>query len=277
MGAIAERATELVRLTPAVRRGGPRAVHRLRVTARRLLAALVVLVPPSAERNAMTAGLEALAKAAGAVRDLDVLDAAVRRRGIAAVDPAGHGMARLRKAVAAERDVALGELAAVLASPGWRAVRRRLVAIPAAAAHAEVTRRLASLLRDFRRAGRRAAKRPKPKRLHRVRLRGKQLRYALEISGAGRGPAGRRLLRRLERLQVVLGKGQDARAQIEWLRRRGPYLGSRASAVGDRIARDLTLDLQRTRRDFAGRWQRIDRGRRWRALRREIRHSTSRR
>lgn len=277
MGAIAELATELARLTPAVRRGAPRAVHRLRVTTRRLLAALAVLAPPSAERSAVTAGLDLLAKAAGAVRDLDVLDAAVRRRGTAAVDPTGRGVARLREASAAEREAALGGLAAVFASPEWRAARRRLEAIPPTVEQVEVSRRLASLLRDFRRAGRRAAKHPKPERLHRVRLRGKQLRYALEIADAGSGPAGRRLLRRLERLQIALGKGQDAGAQIAWLRRRAPRLGSRASAVADHIARELSRDLRRARRDFAERWPRFDRPRRWRALRREIRHATSRR
>ena len=58
-----------------------------------------------------------------------------------------------------------------------------------------------------------------PEDLHRLRVRVKRLRYGLEILRTLGDKSVRRLLEKLERLQDVLGEGQDAVTQIAWLRR----------------------------------------------------------
>src|SRR5579884_2837589 len=124
------------------------------------------------------------------------------------------------------------------------------------------------LVRGLVRAGRRIDDRSPPEAVHRVRVRAKRLRYALETL---RGLGGRRLkrvLRRLERLQELLGEYQDAVTQAAWLRRWSedaevPRLTLLATgALIDRLGRRA----RRRRARFARAWRRLDRPRLARVL-----------
>jgi CHAD domain-containing protein len=124
------------------------------------------------------------------------------------------------------------------------------------------------LVRALVRAGRRIDDRSPPEALHRVRVRAKRLRYALEtLSGLG-GRRLARVLRRLERLQELLGDYQDAVTQAAWLRRwseeaRVPRLTLLATgALIDRLGRRA----RRRRARFARAWRRLDRPRLRRVL-----------
>src|SRR5439155_33687 len=68
------------------------------------------------------------------------------------------------------------------------------------------------------RAGRRLGPDAAPPDLHRLRIRVKRLRYAVETLRSLGDRSVREVLVRLERLQDTLGKGQDAATAIAWLR-----------------------------------------------------------
>jgi CHAD domain-containing protein len=113
------------------------------------------------------------------------------------------------------------------------------------------------------RAGRRAEETAVPEALHRLRVRVKRLRYALETLGALGDKATAKLLRRLARLQDVLGEHQDAVTEAAWLRRwaetpglpPGTLLG--LGALSDR----LVLRARKRRLRFPAPWRRVERRR----------------
>jgi len=74
------------------------------------------------------------------------------------------------------------------------------------------------LLRAVSRAGRRLDIESPPAAVHRLRVRVKRLRYALETLRGFGGKPVRQLLVQLEELQDLLGALQDAATQTAWLR-----------------------------------------------------------
>ncbi|MCP5143400.1 MAG: CHAD domain-containing protein [Gammaproteobacteria bacterium] len=72
---------------------------------------------------------------------------------------------------------------------------------------------------DFRRAARNALRKPTPRRIHDVRILGKQLRYQLEAFPHAYDPERReKLLARLKKLQNALGAFCDLEAQVVLLK-----------------------------------------------------------
>src|SRR5579885_2403749 len=210
------------------RAGAVEPVHQLRVATRRLRAALELFAPilPARFAAEARADLAALGRAIGAVRDLDVLALAVAARGRRLAPELRAGLGPLEQALAARRAAAHDAMLEALDSARGRAVVAALTTFArgAPAARGVALGALAPALvqpvvRALVRAGRRIDDRSPPEAVHRVRVRAKRLRYALETL---RGLGGRRLarvLRRLERLQELLGEYQDAVTQAAWLRR----------------------------------------------------------
>jgi CHAD domain-containing protein len=131
------------------------------------------------------------------------------------------------------------------------------------------------LLRAVRRAGRRLHEDAPPEAFHRLRVRVKRLRYALETL---RDLGGRRLgkaLARLEGLQEVLGEHQDAVAQgarLRELAERSTLPPATLLAMGA-LMHVLGRRARRCRRRFRRPWKRFDRRRlRRRVLRELARH-----
>jgi CHAD domain-containing protein len=99
-----------------------------------------------------------------------------------------------------------------------------------------------------------------PAEVHRLRVRVKRLRYALETLRGSEDKATDKLLRRLSRLQDVLGDYQDAVTQAAWLRTHaettllapGPLLGVGA------LLQLLSRRARRRRKRFPESWQRFD-------------------
>jgi hypothetical protein len=164
----------------------------------------------------LRAGAAALFRAAGAVRDVDILRGELdalrtvgRLRG--EIDP---GLLAWLEAERRRLLVTLPDAAGVFrdaeeafrSGPGPGALDGRPGG-PGAAARL-LRRRARRLLRERRRARRE----PTDERLHRVRIRGKQLRYEAE----GQGPRPE-LDRGLRRLQDALGALQDAAASLRRL------------------------------------------------------------
>ncbi len=259
------------------RAGAVEPVHQLRVATRRLRAALELFAPilPARFAAEARADLAALGRAIGAVRDLDVLALAVAARGRRLAPELRAGLGPLEQALAARRAAAHDAMLEALDSARGRAVVAALTTFargaPAArgvALGALAPELVQPLVRALVRAGRRIDDRSPPEAVHRVRVRAKRLRYALETL---RGLGGRRLarvLRRLERLQELLGEYQDAVTQAAWLRRWSeeadvPRLTLLATgALIDRLARRA----RRRRARFARAWRRLDRPRLARVL-----------
>jgi CHAD domain-containing protein len=212
---------------PEARVGEVEPVHQLRVATRRLRAALHLFGSLLPKRFVESAQRELawVASAIGGVRDLDVLAQTVQARA-ARLDPELRGLlGPVGIAIHERRSAALEALAKTLRSSRCHRLLARLAtfAEPSTAPRRSeplgraVPALATPLLRAVRRAGRRVATESPPPELHRLRVRVKRLRYALEsLRGLGIKSI-RVLITRLERLQTVLGDTQDAATQTAWL------------------------------------------------------------
>ncbi|WP_159401148.1 CHAD domain-containing protein [Streptomyces sp. NRRL B-24484] len=218
---IAGQTGTLAGLAAAVRADEPDAVHRMRVTCRRLRSTLQAYRPLiGADTTALVTALKDLAAALGAARDTEVL--AERLTAEARTLPEDcrpDEVAAALAAWAAERTAdARPEALAALDGPGFPALLaalRGLVAEPRFTARAD--RPAASeLARVARRQQRRTARRIEraggaapgeaAAALHEARKAAKRARYA----GEPAGPAAERFTRRMKDLQDLLGTHQDA-------------------------------------------------------------------
>jgi CHAD domain-containing protein len=253
------------------RAGEVEPVHQLRVATRRLRATLRLFAPllPATFVEGMHRELAWVARAIGPVRDLDVLLEAVKARATR-LDPA------LRKelgpvgiAVHDQRDVALAGLSEALGSSRCRRLLGRLHAFAESQARARRHQRLGAaapgllqpLVRAVRGAGRRLGPDSLPADFHRLRVRVKRLRYALETMRALGGKPVRRLLGELEELQDILGGSQDAVTQIAWLRAYASARGTPPSSllpVGALIQALARRGEKRRRRGLKA-WRKLDR------------------
>ncbi|MCU7821349.1 CHAD domain-containing protein [Kitasatospora sp. DSM 101779] len=221
-GWISRQTETLAGLADAVRADEPDAVHRMRVTCRRLRSTLQAYRPLiGADTSALVIALRDLASDLGAARDTEVL--AERLTADARALPEDcrpDEVVAALAAWAAERTAgARPEALAALDGPGFPALLaalRGLVAEPHFTARADrpAPRELA---RVARRQQRRTARRIEAARgaapgeatataLHEARKAAKRARYA----GEPAGPAADRFTRRMRDLQDLLGTHQDA-------------------------------------------------------------------
>jgi len=254
----------------AARTGDVEGVHQLRVATRRLRAALRLFDPllPRPIAGKMPGELAWLGGAIGGVRDLDVLGVTVRRQAGRLPPNVRAALGPLAIAIHDARTAALEELVRTLDATRSRVLFDRLAAFGEAspgrrqATLGDVAPGIARpLVGSMLRAGRRCGAEPSAEALHRLRVRVKRTRYALEALRALGGKTVRKTLRRLEELQGVLGEHQDAVTAVEWLRQYAIRSGVDAEtilAVGALIDR-LTKRARRLRRRFPARWERLDR------------------
>ena len=194
-------------------------VHRLRVAARRAVAAIDLLQPllPRRKARRLRRMLQEIRLACDAARDSDVLITRVERHGN------GHGHAALIRRLRAQRRRDQGPIVAIHRQLGvsgrWERKTKKLLAKmrwgrrdapgrePGYATF--IRQRLAEPAERFVQAMR--AKHASSKSLHRLRIRGKRLRYALELAGAA-VPRRRReqLDAMLRELQGHLGEINDS-------------------------------------------------------------------
>jgi CHAD domain-containing protein len=206
--------------------GDVEAIHRLRVATRRLRAALRMLreVAPSDEAESATEELGWLCDAIGAVRDLDVLSQMLEDRATRLENDFIRALAPLSGTIRRQRAVEQERLVAALKSERHRGLVQRLGAIAAEPDAETVTlgavaaRLLRPQLRAMLRAGAGLDDASPPETLHRLRVRVKKLRYALEPLREVGGKPARRMLRGLERLQDRVGMYNDAAIAAAWLR-----------------------------------------------------------
>lgn len=204
----------------------PEELHAMRVATRRLRSALDVFADAFApHRSALEPELRWIAGELGAVRDLDVQLGRAEQAAAWAEDRLGHGageaLAPLYRRIGADRAAARVRLAGALDSARWHALLRSLVALaredphrlppasdvaagPALAPLVDARRRAAlDAARDARRSG-------DARDFHRLRVRVKRVRDAVEFTSVLYGSPARRFARKLVQLQDELGRIQDA-------------------------------------------------------------------
>lgn len=247
-------------------------VHQMRVASRRTRAALGVFrdALPAAEAARLGDHLRGLHQRLGAVRDLDVhlahladYDQIIKPgerpalTGYHAHLVAQHRQARSRllEALDDETYAALvAEFRQLLAAAG-----RPEHAVEAKVAEA-ARQAVAPLLAEVRRRGRAIDAGSPARHLHRLRIRVKRLRYALEFVQDVYGPALTTALDSLRTLQDQLGLFQDAIVARSRLKayRDAHELGKRQRKLLKRLIAFEKQRARQARRRVAKRWRRAD-------------------
>jgi len=269
---------------PGARLGtDPEALHDMRVATRRLRA-LVRAFPeafPISVRFFFADELRWLTQALGAVRDLDVQLGNLQQFAQAA--PPAHRTALDPYRIYLERERAAKrvDMLATLDSPRYCRLLSRLERFAdartgptsTATAHEPVAlvgrRRAQKAFRRLIDRGSEVQAMPAPEDLHALRIRAKRFRYLLEFIRDLTGKAGRRLGKRLVRLQDLLGAHHDAAVAAEFVRAYADghaaelhpsHLLALGAVVGNdlRAADNACVAFRRTWRRFSGKKTRAE-------------------
>jgi CHAD domain-containing protein len=209
-------------------------IHQMRVAMRRLRATVQLFagVIHGSRVRVYKRDLPWLGQTAGAVRECDVIEALIRECG-ERLEPALAGaLTPLYDALADSRQANHQKFVEELRSKRYVRMCARLAdpllrrAIPATEAGCYAPEMIAPIARSVRKAGKRIGPDAQPMLFHRLRVRVKRLRYALEMLADLGGKRLRKALMRLEQMQELLGMHQDAVSTMTWLR------SYAASAVG---------------------------------------------
>jgi CHAD domain-containing protein len=247
------RMREMFRVYPKALVGDVDAVHDLRVAARRLRIALLLLADKPEGRRARRArkALQGLAAAAGRGRDLDVGMALLEASPVST----GGGHARLKRALSASRSRARVLSREALLDLDVARLRRDLRSCAAVTAvdRELVIERVAALRHreegTIEREISSKQRRPDPDALHSARRSARRLRYAAEIVDLLDG-APSDAPDRWRKMQTRLGEIQDRHVLGLWLESRA----LRAAQRGDLpLATAASRVLTRVRRDAARR------------------------
>ena len=242
----------------------PERIHQVRVACRRTLAAFEAfreLVPPK-QGKWFEKRLRKIRRAAGETRDLDVLIGRLAEERLDA--QAERAKRRLLVMLGQRRDESrqpLREVLQRLEAVDWSGRIERVVE---RVAEAEIDKSFAdfarhglrpTLRRFFSRADRRQAD---AEEIHRLRIEGKKLRYAMEIFAVAFPPAVRTAcLKALEEMQQSLGQFTDHAAAADRFRRWARESGAgpdHKTLVGLRKREEALAD--RARKAFSKWWTR---------------------
>jgi triphosphatase len=259
-------------------------LHDMRVATRRLRAALSIFAGVLPVRFARYRDeLGWVADELGAVRDLDVqleqLDDWMRQ----STQEDAAALAPLRGLLDVQRVDARHRMLTALDSGRYeRLVAGFAGALRRGPLRTSVASRQAALgvapdlivdrYRRIRKAGRKALRSPSPPALHQLRIRGKRLRYALEFLSPLYPAEASPLVKRLVKLQDILGLHQDADVAVGRLRSLVAEHGSALEpatvfAMGI-VARRYGEQQEQLRERFPKAYKSLS-GKRWKALQRE--------
>ena len=265
-----------VNLAPGARSGHDiRAIHQMRVAARRMRAALRlfgdVLPQPTAQH--LNAELKWIATQLGQARDLDVqlkrLDDTATS--LSLTQPLRPFRAWLEQ----HRAKAQSALEDALRSPRFMDLVHAFDALPAWTSPADqpllddAPRRLRRVFKDFAKRARKLEPDSPSRAFHKVRIRAKRLRYAAEFLAVAYGKPAERLVKRLTSLQDVLGDLQDGVVGDEHIRHAietvaADWPAETVLALGQVVQYDAQR-AEQLRRDFKPAYAEVA-GKTWRRL-----------
>jgi CHAD domain-containing protein len=268
-------------LEPSVRVANePEALHELRVTARRMLAILQLLDSiPVTGASALRARLQALLRRTSAARDLDVQISDIGAVNRLTTQGALQGVLnRLARQRARQQDLLLHQLDSPRISRLFAALGRLAAQPSRLESRRPVTQVARQLIRRRYRklhiAALRVAANPTAEHCHEMRLETKKLRYIGESLESAYGSPMRRFLRRLQKLQLTLGKINDAHHAMDCLelqrRNSRRSLSQEALSAMMRMRRRHARRVARYLAELPGVWHRVS-GKRWRRLRQSLR------
>ena len=260
----------LERHRAAAAAGESEPIHQLRVTARRLRASLQLFesITHAAYTRMIERDLAWMAQAAGAAREREI-NAEVFRARASRLDPGfAESLALMESTLTRERSESLKALRKVVKSGRYRRLLQRLEnpRLRKLNQDALLGARAAAILRPIARAASRAGaeldERSTPATIHRLRVRVKRLRYAIEMLSAMGGKRCRKLLARLEDLQELLGDLNDLSVATAWLISFAKYEGTPADAVmaAGAMAQSLRTRSAKLARRSVRAWRKLDKG-----------------
>ena len=223
--------TALLAREPGTRLGDdPEELHDMRVASRRLRAALSLfadVLPPSAAK--LQDDLRWVGRTLGAVRDLDVQLEQLDTWILQLPEMDREALARLRSLLEAKRAESRETMLNAFDSRRYelfvsrfgrllRSARGRRTGPASMSALAAAPDLIEARFRALRKAGDQIEAGSPAADYHRVRIRGKRFRYALEFLAEVYQGRSRPLTRRVVALQDILGLHQDAEVAIERLR-----------------------------------------------------------
>lgn len=242
-------------------------VHALRVATRRLRATLRLLAPVyrGGDLRDLSRGVGRTARAAGAVRDRDVLLADLEARQAELPAPLAPGAAALAAALRAERRAAHAALVAFLDSDEHANFLRAFAAAmndPGRWDDGPRVRDLggSTLWRHYEalRAHDRCGLPADEEALHMIRIDGKRMRYVLELLADTLGPRADEAVGPLIAFQDHLGRLNDIAVARQLL---APHAAD--EAAGPAVAAYLALREQEGRRlrdELPARWEKLNSG-----------------
>jgi CHAD domain-containing protein len=249
--------------------GEVEAIHQLRVAIRRLRALVELLagVLHGSRVQVLRRDLPWVGQTAGVTRECDVIDQLMRNRSARLDSTLRESLAPIYEALSARRRTELRNFAGILVSPRYQTMLERLANAPIKKIPPTATvRDLApAMIRAIKRGTTSAGAKLKPgcppERLHRLRIRVKRLRYALEMIDELAGKRTRRAVRELAALQDLLGVHNDVVVAIAWMRE---YAAQAVAPPHTLLAAGALIhSLHKRQRKLAGRslkgWKRIDR------------------
>jgi CHAD domain-containing protein len=248
--------------------GDIEALHQMRVGTRRLRASVQLFagVIHGSRMRIYKRDLPWLGQAAGSVRDCDVMEALLRDCGRHLEPDLATALEPLAEVISAKRDAEHARFVEQLRTPRYTQMCARLAdpllrrALPATDAGCNAPSMIAPIARSVRKAGKRIARNAPPALFHRLRVRIKRLRYALEMLIEMGGKRSRKALMRLEQMQELLGVHQDTVTATAWLR--DYALSAEGVAPGTLMAVGATIQMLVDRRQQLAtrayrRWRKI--------------------
>jgi CHAD domain-containing protein len=260
-------------------------LHDMRVATRRMRAALRLFdeaLPPAATARLREA-LRSVARALGEVRDLDVQIEQLRGYGSELLTVPPEALEPFFARLCLRREEARRALLEQLEGRAFRRLTASLILrlrrgpagqLPRAArppaADLPVVETAPRLIgrahRRFRRAGDRIDSSSPPADYHKLRIRGKRFRYALEFLEPLYGAPARSMITELVALQDLLGLHQDTQVSMPLVREaissEPPLPGDCLAALGE-LVHILARHAEELRRGFPRAYRRL-RGKRWR-------------
>jgi CHAD domain-containing protein len=257
-----------------VRAGEPDGIHQLRVESRRLRTTLAVYrkLLDEERARALQEELRWLGQTLSPARDLEVVEGHLQEslgaepRSLTAGPVRMLPKRRLREAA----DPANQAAQAVLDDPRYMELRTAVDEFMAdppwtPKASRPAKKQLPKLLgKPWRRIQRRvevasvAEPRDHDAALHEVRKAAKRLRYACDVAAPALGSDVKRISRKAERVQDILGHHQDMVVLRQWLRKlaRDPEAGAAVFTFG-RVHRRAEEAAERDIADYAPAWKRL--------------------